>query len=118
MQPSSSNTPKKIFNNQYVVKKKISSGSFGVVFIGFDIISKQDVAIKVEKEENEEVKSLDREVEVLNRLKGVEGTPKLFWSGEEQDYNILVIQLLGKDLSQFMKNGKTLSLKTVLLISE
>lgn len=66
-----------------MVVKKISSGSFGVVFLGLDKESKEDVAIKVEKEENEEVKSLEREVAVLNRLVGVDGVPKLFWYGEE-----------------------------------
>lgn len=52
----------RIFNNQFLVKKKISSGSFGVVFLGLDKIGKEEVAIKVEKEDNEEVKSLEREV--------------------------------------------------------
>ena len=66
-----------------MVQKKISSGSFGVVFLGFDLISKKDVAIKVEKEENEDVKSLEREVSVLTLLRGVDGVPRMFWSGEE-----------------------------------
>lgn len=48
------------------MKKKISSGSFGVVFIGVDKNTKEEVAIKLEKEDNEEVKSLEREVQVLN----------------------------------------------------
>jgi casein kinase 1/casein kinase 1 alpha len=29
--------------------RKLSSGSFGIVFIGMDQIAKQEVAIKVEK---------------------------------------------------------------------
>lgn len=53
----------KIFNNQYVVKKKLSSGSFGVVFLGEDKLNGGfEVAMKIEKEDNEEAKSLDREV--------------------------------------------------------
>lgn len=65
-----------------MVQKRISSGSFGVVLLGYDKDTKQEVAIKIEKEENEEVKSLEREVEVLHRLSGCDGTPKLYWSGE------------------------------------
>ena len=114
---SSQTSPSKIFNKQYLVGKKISSGSFGVVFLGFDNESNQEVAIKVEKEENEEVKSMEREVLIFNRLKGVEGVPKMYWNGFEQNYNIVVIQLLGKDLSHYMRKGKTFSLKTVLQIS-
>ena len=51
--------------------------------MGFDNESNQEVAIKVEKEENEEVKSMEREVLILNRLKGVEGVPKMYWHGFE-----------------------------------
>jgi serine/threonine protein kinase len=51
-----------VFNGRFVVKKKISSGSFGVVFLGMDKTTKDEVAIKLEKEDNEEVKSLEREV--------------------------------------------------------
>lgn len=29
----------KVFNNQYVVRKKLSSGSFGVVFLGEDKVT-------------------------------------------------------------------------------
>lgn len=64
-----------------MVHKKISSGSFGVVFLGYDKVSKEDVAIKVEKEENEDVKSLEREVAVLERLTNTEGVPKFYWAG-------------------------------------
>lgn len=106
----------KIFNNQYLVVKKLSSGSFGVVFLGVDQVSKQEVAIKVEKEENEEVRSLEREVLILKRLDGTEGFPKYFWSGEDQGYNVIVIQLLGKDLAYHFKVLKKFTLKTVLLI--
>ncbi|CAK71630.1 unnamed protein product (macronuclear) [Paramecium tetraurelia] len=113
-QRTSSN--QKIFNNQYQIIKKLSSGSFGVVFLGVDLLTKQEVAIKVEKEENEEVRSLEREVQILKKLDGAEGFPKYFWSGEDQGYNILVIQLLGKDLSYHFKQLKKFSLKTVLTI--
>jgi len=80
-----------VFNNRYLVKKKISSGSFGVVFLGIDKNTKEEIAIKLEKEDNEEVKSLEREVEILTVLYGVVGIPKMHWSGEEQDYNVLII---------------------------
>lgn len=62
--PSSYKDPK-IFNNKYIVKGQISSGSFGVVYLAFDKITKEEVAIKLEKEENEDVCTLEREVQVL-----------------------------------------------------
>ncbi|CAD8082907.1 unnamed protein product [Paramecium primaurelia] len=107
----------KIFNNKYIIKQQISSGSFGIVYLAFDKHTREEVAVKIEKEENEDVSSLDREISILNRLNGVPGTPKLYWSGFEQDYNVIVIQILGKDLSQYIKQYKKFSLKSVLQIS-
>ena len=49
------------------------------------------MAIKIEKEENEDVNSLEREVEVLERLKDCDQVPKLLWSGEQDEHNVIVI---------------------------
>lgn len=64
-----------VFNHRYLVKKKISSGSFGVVYLGHDKHTLQEVAIKLEKEENEETNSIAKEVQILNILKGTLGVP-------------------------------------------
>ena len=87
--PSSYKDPK-IFNNKYIVKSQISSGSFGVVYLAFDKVTKEELAIKLEKEDDD-VCTLEREVIILNRIDGVDGTPKLYWSGFEQDYNVMVL---------------------------
>ncbi|KAM3142362.1 hypothetical protein pb186bvf_005519 [Paramecium bursaria] len=104
----------RVFNNQFQIVKKLSSGSFGVVFLGLDLQTQQEVAIKIEKEENEDIRSLEREVAILKKLDGQDGFPRFYWSGEEQGYNVLVIQLLGKDLSFYFKIFKRFSLKTVI----
>lgn len=41
----------RIFNNQFIVKKRVSAGAFGVVYQGYDKNTKENVAIKIEKEE-------------------------------------------------------------------
>jgi serine/threonine protein kinase len=51
-----------------MVQEKISSGSFGVVYLGYDMIKKMDVAIKIEKDDDDLINSLDREVGILTRL--------------------------------------------------
>ncbi|CAK56660.1 unnamed protein product (macronuclear) [Paramecium tetraurelia] len=107
----------RIFNNQFSVQKKLSAGSFGIVFLGLDQSTKQEVAIKVEREENEDVRSLDREVQIFKHLGGIDGIPKLIWSGEEYGYNVLVMQLLGNDLAYHFKQLKRFTLKTALLIA-
>lgn len=59
--PASYKDPK-IFNNQYIITSMISSGSFGVVYLAFDKRTKEQYAVKLEKEENEDVATLDREI--------------------------------------------------------
>ncbi|CAD8044674.1 unnamed protein product [Paramecium primaurelia] len=103
-----------IFNDRYTAQKKLSSGSFGVVLLGRDKEENIDVAIKIEKEENQEVKSLEREVQVLQRLSNTEGIPNLYWYGQQDDYNIIIIQLLGKDLAYYMKKKRRFSVKTTI----
>jgi hypothetical protein len=49
------------------------------------------------------------------------GFPKLFWYGREGDYNLMVIELLGDNLEDLMKNqsnGKRFSVLTVLNIAD
>lgn len=62
-----------------------------MVYLAFDKYTREEVAVKLEKEENEDVCTLDREITILQRIAGVPGVPKLFWHGFEQDYNVIVI---------------------------
>ena len=80
--PASYREPK-IFNNKYIIKNQLSSGSFGVVYLAFDKHTREEVAVKLEKEENEDVCTLDREISILQKLANVPGVPKLYWSGFE-----------------------------------
>ena len=70
-----------------------------MVFHGFDKVTKDDVAIKLEKEDNDDVKSIDHEVEIITLLTPTLGVPRFYWAGREEEYNVMVIQLLGKDLA-------------------
>ena len=47
----------------------------------------------------------------------MDGIPKFIWSGEENGYNILVMQMLGNDLAYHFKQLKHFTLKTALLIA-
>lgn len=53
-----------------------------MVLLGHDKVKNVNVAIKIEKEENEEVRSLEREVQILTHLNGTDGVPTLYWHGE------------------------------------
>ncbi|CAD8135410.1 unnamed protein product [Paramecium octaurelia] len=103
-------------NNQYILSRKIASGAFGFVMLGFDQKTGQQVAIKIEKPENQHIRSIEKEVDIIQKLEGVSGVPQLLYSGKEDDFNVLVLQLLSKDLSSLMKQQKKFSLKTILQI--
>ncbi|KAM3134807.1 hypothetical protein pb186bvf_013132 [Paramecium bursaria] len=107
----------KLINNQYIAKKKVSQGSFGVVYAGQDINSRQYVAIKIEKGGHEE-SSLDREAQILKQLSGVQQVPRLFYCGKEGESKVMVISFLGRDLTHFLKTFRKFSLKCVLNIAE
>ena len=98
-------TPDIKFNNIYQCTKKINSGSFGTVYAGINLLTKEEVAIKIEKITNEEMRSVFREAQFLKRLESIKGIPKVYWAGSHEKYDVMVISLLGKDLSQiFIEN--------------
>ena len=105
-------------NHIYQCIKKISAGSFGTVYSGVNIETKEEVAIKIEKIDKDDMRSVFREVQFLKRLESVKGIPKLFWHGSEGRYDIMVMSLLGKDLSGYLKIYHKFSLKTVVLLAD
>lgn len=108
------------FNKCYILKKKISSGSFGVVFLSYDIERKINVAIKLEKatKGDEEIRSVLREGAILNHLKGMRGIPQVFWTGSEHNYDVIAMSLLGKDLASLVKAQKKFSIKTIVMLAD
>jgi casein kinase I family protein HRR25 len=64
------------------------------------------------------VYAIGNQSHILSRLQGVKGIPKLYWSGSEGSYNIMVIELLGRDLAYYIKQQKKFSLKTVLMVAD
>lgn len=108
-----------IFNDCYLAKKKISSGSFGVVYFGIDLRTNDSVAIKIEKiDGNDDMKSVLKEASLLSLLCDVRGVPKLYWAGSKGPVDVMVISLLGKDLTSYLKIFKKFSLKTVVMLGD
>ena len=104
-----------MISNKYNLIEKISEGSFGSVFKAENIRTKENVAIKFEIK-MDTIKSLKNEAKIYQYLGKINGFPQLKMFGTTDKVNYLVIDLLGKSLSNTILEFNKLSLKTTLLI--
>ena len=114
-QKGNSNSQILLFKKYHLVQK-IGGGAFGTVFLGTNIWTKENVAIKIE-ESNKARTTLEREAFILYYLKGP-GLPEVKSFGKTKKYNILIQTLLGRSLYQiFIDNNKMFTIKDVCMIS-
>ena len=98
----------KMLLNKYKVINKIGNGSFGRVYNVEDIESKNYYAAKLEKIESS-VKLLEKEANTLKLLQSI-GIPQFISYGNNDKYNILIMELLGQSLEKlFLSQNKKLS---------
>ncbi|CAK56905.1 unnamed protein product (macronuclear) [Paramecium tetraurelia] len=102
-----------VIDNQYEIIKKISQGSFGIVYVGKSLTRNKNVAIKVEKQEMASYSSLNREIEILKLLQGVSQIPELYWYGQFKKCNVMITNLLGHDLIYFQKQYQKFSTQCI-----
>ncbi|CCG81342.1 Casein kinase I isoform delta [Taphrina deformans PYCC 5710] len=104
--------------NKYRIGRKIGSGSFGDIYLGTNIISGEEIAIKLESVKAKHPQ-LEYEARVYKALAGGVGIPFVRWYGTECDYNAMVLDLLGPSLEDlFNFCNRKFSLKTVLLLAD
>lgn len=97
-----------IVGNKYELIQKINQGSFGALYKAKNIRTGELVAVKIEQ--RTEVNTLKYEANVYKYLKNIDGFVKLKWFGTDDNYNYLVIDLLGKSLKNIQsKNIKFIS---------
>lgn len=90
----------------------------GDIYLGINIISGEEVAIKLESVKAKHPQ-LEYESKVYKTLAGGVGVPFVRWYGTECDYNAMVLDLLGPSLEDlFNFCNRKFSLKTVLLLAD
>ncbi|KAF8599351.1 kinase-like protein [Ceratobasidium sp. AG-I] len=106
LNPSSPSSRMDLYDGgKYRLGKKIGSGSFGDIYLGVNIISGEEVAIKLES-----VKAKHPQLEYES---------KVYKTLAECDYNAMVLDLLGPSLEDlFNFCNRKFSLKTVLLLAD
>nr|CAD1824277.1 unnamed protein product [Ananas comosus var. bracteatus] len=104
--------------NKFRLGRKIGSGSFGEIYLGTNIQTNEEVAIKLENVKTKHPQLL-YEAKLYRILQGGTGIPNVRWFGVEGDYNVLVMDLLGPSLEDlFNFCSRKLSLKTVLMLAD
>eukprot|EP01018_Ginkgo_biloba_P020721 Gb_29196 [translate_table: standard] len=104
--------------NKYRMGRKIGSGSFGEIFLGTNIQTNEEVAIKLEDVKTKHPQLL-YESKLYRLLQAGTGIPNIKWFGVEGDYNVLVMDLLGPSLEDlFNFCSRKFSLKTVLMLAD
>ncbi|OJD21714.1 CK1/CK1/CK1-D protein kinase [Blastomyces percursus] len=107
-----------LVGKKYRIGHKIGSGSFGDIYLGTNIISGEEVAIKFEGVESKHP-LLEHEARIYKYLTGGIGIPIIRWFGTECGYNIMVINILGPSLEDlFNFCNRKFSLKTVLMLAD
>ncbi|XWS58413.1 hypothetical protein CRYUN_Cryun08bG0032000 [Craigia yunnanensis] len=108
----------RVVGGKFKMGRKIGAGSFGELFLGVNIQTGEEVAIKLEPVKTKHPQ-LHYESKLYVLLQGGTGVPHLKWFGVEGDYNIMVIELLGPSLEDlFNYCNRKLSLKTVLMVAD
>ena len=103
----------KVIDGRYHIISQIGKGGFGIVYKVKDLKRNFDVAMKVDIKHNG---SVLQEAKVLHDLQEGEGIPKLYCSGYSNNSAYMILQLLGENLSQLLRDCKSFSLNTISLI--
>lgn len=89
--------------DNYMLIKQIGSGSFGSVYLA----QKKDgsfVAAKVEDKKNPRLLSEYKTYKLLNKYGFTEGLPRVYQYLETPENNIIIMQLLGKNLEEMFND--------------
>ncbi|KAK6161256.1 hypothetical protein DH2020_004644 [Rehmannia glutinosa] len=108
----------RVVGNKFKLGRKIGAGSFGELYLGVNIQSGEEVAVKMESVKTKHPQ-LYYESKLYMLLQGGTGIPHLKWYGVEGEHNAMVIDLLGPSLEDlFNYCNRKFTLKTVLMLAD
>lgn len=106
-----------LIDGKYKIIKKVGSGAFGEIFKASNQEGGDDVAIKLEPSKTK-FPQLYYEAKLYKIFDGAQGIPHMYYYGQNGDYNVLVLDLLGpslEDLYEYCR--RKFSLKTTLMLA-
>lgn len=104
---------------KYRLVRKIGSGSFGDIYLGINISTGEEVAVKLESYKAKHPQLL-YESKLYRILQGGVGIPHIRnYTTNDKDYNVLVMDLLGPSLEDlFNFCSRRFTMKTVLMLAD
>ena len=90
-----------ILFNKYKLLDKIGNGSYGEIYKGVNIRTKEYVAIKIENIQHGK-RLLKNEAIIYKYLNNCKGIPTIKWFGVDTQHNYMIINLLG-DTLEYLK---------------
>ena len=106
---------KELIGKKYKKLNKIGKGSFGEVYKGENLRTKEMIAIKLESVLSKS-KLLKNEARIMKYLNPMEGISNIKWFGVDNNYTYLVFDLLGNSLDTYINRLGKFSLKTTILL--
>ena len=113
---------KKLINtkiNKYKIKKYINSGGFGHVVEALDTNTNELVALKIPIKTSEKngQKAVNDELKVYKNISNRENGVIEMKLTKHKNMNIIVMDLLGNSLEEYMKKNKKISMKVIILLA-
>lgn len=99
-----------------LLDKKLGSGGFGDIFFGINLKTGEEVAVKVESSVSKSPQ-LKQETNLLLTLQGGVGIPTLHYYLSTNQYNFMIIDLLGPSIQAILDNNN-LNEKSVIVMSQ
>ncbi|EYB98136.1 hypothetical protein Y032_0134g1877 [Ancylostoma ceylanicum] len=90
---------------KYELQSVLGAGGYGQIFKAFDANKNLHVAVKIMQKRHEPQRMI-LEQQILYQLKGKPEFPQLYGSGTFEDYMFIVMELLGKSLSEMRKKNE------------
>ncbi|XP_031574822.1 uncharacterized protein LOC116308519 [Actinia tenebrosa] len=92
-----------VVRQRWKITKKIGGGGFGEIYKGLDMVTHENVAMKVESV-HQSKQVLKMEVAVLKKLQGTEHVCKFVSCGRNESFNYLVMSLQGVNLAELRRS--------------
>ncbi|KAJ8366125.1 hypothetical protein SKAU_G00149560 [Synaphobranchus kaupii] len=111
--------PNCMVKDRWKVLKKIGGGGFGEIYEALDLLTRENVALKVESA-TQPKQVLKMEVAVLKKLQGKNHVCKFIGCGRNEKFNYVVMQLQGRNLADLRRSQPrgTFSMSTTLRLGK